>query len=968
MLDQNNDFRALSAAVEQIVYKGPPRQAIAELTRMRPQLSATEAALVDLSIAQLLFTLGESTEAAQAAKRAEDVAETLDTTSELAIRLQAALLVVRGVMCAMTDPQAAIDMCIRARTLYKALEDPWKMGGVECNLSIALAYQGRASEALDQLEAAELHSNSAAPTPALLASRLRAIQVNRAALLSMLQQDKDYLSASISARSAAVDAGDHPNIGRIDLNLAAYYHSRQQFGSALRAANSSTQAYLKSGLMMDAIAAKIQATRALISLGRFDGIEEFLTGLISKFEHEAGARPLWWESAHDAFAEFHRALNPEVSANMRTDLSPLIRRTPAGSAMAHIQTILDDVLEAIARGDSTSSTPDLTKQTDRLRGYGIWWAPAIADILERMIVAIHAGNDLPPLSDEHHSVLRLIGNNPDTLQDLVRSVQLVQSYDARKHLKILLGEIADHQIILAKQESEYDRSSLHDRAIQSLNHALQISLTLEERETTFEVLEAGRRDLSEWSGGFEALSALPFGELVTASGQDGPTWESAPADALRTPDFMSVKGRSALSGVRPRRKPGGEADFIRRKLGGHEATWLSMRIVDRHVVWAWLTEDRIETGSRRVDASFMAAWRSHSLALPLVMREHLQIAGPDAPLWAVEIVATAIAAAGPLIAQPELVSECLDALPGYIAKRTAEAISQYANPLHIYKDIADTVIPDPVRHWLDHGTEGNRLLVSVPAELATLPFPILEIGDGNWLGESAVVAFTPPSNLATQIASRVRRETPLHGVVTISNPTDDLKSAGVATYDPQGLTGWSLAPNIEHVASHANVFRRFRELGEYGDYGLSYVGHIRAGSKSKPGLSALVLSASTPEGNPTFVDSRSLIGNQFVAPRDVYLGGCESTGFGTGLEWASIAGAFLASGSDLVLAHAWPILDSRHAARVDKNLTEMLVSKQVGFHEILDLQRHWIHEWKRSPETAVPAHHWAGLNFVGRLR
>lgn len=961
------DLRAFSTFVERISTRESPRSAIHRLSLIRRQVAVCEKQLIDLMTAQLLIILGDHTAATATADRAEAMIASLDGTARPVMHLKASLLITRGLLGMMTEPEKSIDQFQQARDLYEVAEEPWKMGAAECNLAISLGQMGRATEALEHLESAELYSRSAAPDPELLASRLRNIEVNRAIFCSLLQQGDDYLATTIATRTAAVEAEDHGNIGRIDHGLASHYQSKQQFGSALRAATSAQHAFEAAGLTANAIAAEILAAKALIELGRYDGVGDFLTKTIADGGDDIGRRPLWWDDALEAFALFHRRTNPELGAGIRTDLSGLIARTPALDAMAHLQSMLDDAIDRIARGKFGPPPPEMAIYVERIRGFGIPDAVAITDVVELMLIAVSAGEDLPRLSAEQENACIRFGMTAESLHDVVRGARLVHTYDERKHFEIALGEIADHQVLLTRQESEFDRSNLLDSAAGSLGQALKLSLALDESEITFELLEAGRRDLSEWSSGLESLKVIPFSEIVTASEQAGFPRETLRTDVIRTPTLMSVNGRSALASVRTRRQIGGDASTIRRGLGGPDAAWLSMRVVGHDLVWAWLEHERVTTGSQPIGEPFLTAWEAHSYALPIATRKHAEIAGSEAPAWAVELLATGIAAAGPLVARPELAAECLDALPRAIAKRAATAINRQAGLEQVYRDIGTTVLPKPLREWLDRGDGENRLLVSVPAELSSLPFPILELGDADWLGERTVALLTPPSNLASIIAGRPHSSSLLESFLTVSDPTDDLTNARITNTSMNSLAGWSRASEEDHVASLSNVLRSFRDLGATGSYGFSYVGHIRAGTKSNPGLSALVLSPPIPQNDPVLLDARDLHRGSFIAPRDVYLGGCESTGFGTGLEWASIAGAFLTAGTDLVLAHAWPILDTINATQVDEGLIEMLESSCFSASKLLDVQRQWIKDWRLHPTKAIPPHHWAGLNLVGRL-
>jgi tetratricopeptide (TPR) repeat protein len=952
--------------VDEIVSDDQPRRAIRKLGRLAGNLPEEQRPVAELMIAQLHTVLGER-EVAEAILAAVDLTiQTLRIRPEEAVRMQASVLAGRALLITMTDPDAAIVLLERASEAYKSVDDPWKAGAIECNLAVAAAYKGVPEVALRHLLDAERLSQLRPPTSALLESRLRAVEVNRAVARSMMGEDEQYLEAAIAARATASVTQDFANLGRIDLNLANYYRMRGQHGSQLRAATSAQEAFEAAGFEELAIASRVEASKALISLGRLDGLEEFLVGTLGSKLSGEGTRPEWWLASREALSALRRAIRPDYDSAL-PEISGRIPRTPMMEAAAQMGLLVDDALEFAARGETGPPPPELEQWMGQLRTHGVSWAVNYAEVMRNVLVAVYAGESDIHITAEQEEALNSAGASPEATRDMVRSAALLRGYDSHRDLEIVLGEVADHQVMLAKQISESDRSALHDRVERSLGRALMLSRVLDEPQTVFELLETGRRDLSEWAQDFAAFVDTPFHSLPSRALTGSPSVQ-AKSDAMTTPSLITVNGRSAISDVRPRRVRGGDAASIRTELAGAGSTWLSMRLVGRELVWGWLADDnRVWSGAYSLDERFHRAWLDHDRSLPNVRQEHFEIAGNDAPAWAVDLVAAAMAARGTLVARPDLAEQCLDALPSSIARRARDAMDRMVEGDGAYRLVADVVLPVPVRDWIRRNESNATLLVSVPAELASIPFPLLDLGDEGLLGEHVLTVLTPPSNLATLVASRSWQHGAVRSVLAISNPTDDLKYADTATPGLNSLTGWSQTARIERVATRSNVIARCQALSIEGSYGLSYSGHIRPGSPSEPGLSALVLASTRAGGRPAYMTARDLRHGVLAPPGEVYLGGCESTGFGTGLEWASIAGGFLAAGTSSIVAHAWPILDTAHAARVDDAVASLMSSGGFTAKSLLALQRRWIDDWIRSPGSAIAPHHWAGLNPVGRF-
>jgi hypothetical protein len=147
---------------------------------------------------------------------------------------------------------------------------------------------------------------------------------------------------------------------------------------------------------------------------------------------------------------------------------------------------------------------------------------------------------------------------------------------------------------------------------------------------------------------------------------------------------------------------------------------------------------------------------------------------------------------------------------------------------------------------------------------------------------------------------------------------------------------------------------------------LSYVGHIVPGDRDRPASAALVCAPADEGSPPDLLTAGEILSwKEQCFPSHVYLGGCEGTGFGTGLEWASVAAAALARGASCVLAHAWPIVDSVDMAEIDEACAAVLAAEDVG-QAFGEMQRSWMDQSRHGLPNAIPPHFWAGLQLIGR--
>jgi tetratricopeptide (TPR) repeat protein len=949
----------IARRAERAATTSPPYTALRKLARLRAKAGVEDQLVIDLLAAQTHIVLSDYRSSDELIELVESRLQDLEANSEVAQMITASLAFTRAMMVILDEPERALVLMEEAGAVYFRLGSMWKLGAVECNRAIALVTLGRPDEAISALDAAVEYSTAEPPDAVHLGHRLRAIEVNRSAAMGQLHIE-DPVRALLAARTAAVAAEDMLNVGRVDLSLAQTYLTRQRFGSQLRAATSAQRSFTQLGMQNDATLSSILAARALVGLGRYEGVEEYLVALMNAVPDPDSERPPWWHDAGEALSAVRRALDPQAAMTMKTDLSPLNRHPPILGLITRMNAMLDDAFERIMRGEFAPPPSELAEVMEQIRAVRVPEAIRIAEVIEQMITAISTGSEMPEISDEHDAALQLAGMSREQAVDSVRAANQIHSSDVATQLAIALGEVADHQLTFAAQESQADRSALHVSAARSLASALQLSVVTGSPDVTFELLESGRRDLSEWTHSV-GEGVLPFDAVVAASGDALAREGEHGNDPLAVPGLISVRGVSALQTARPRRVVRYDADALRRGLAGESSIWLSLRLVGQDLVWAYLSEDGTKAGVRNLAEDFELAMARHALAVPVPLAIHRGIAGADALPWMVHLVAVAVTAAGPLVRRADVVGSCLEALPPAVARRTREFIEAGGTDEDIYRVIADSVLPPSLMARLP---DVDRLLVSLPPELSTLPLPLLAAQDGRAIGEDVLITLAPPSSLAQTVVSRPVVASARRELIAVVDPTDDLAYATAGGND--ALAGWARAAGNGHVATRRNLLQRLERASAGGDFALSFVGHVRPGVPTRPGRSALVLAPAEAGADPEHLGSGDLRGAAHGA-RQVYLGGCESTGFGTGYEWASVAGAFLASGADTVLAHAWPILDSPDAAAVDGVVIDLLAREGLSAHALLALQRRWIADWCQDPTSAIPPHHWAGLSAVGRL-
>lgn len=276
------------------------------------------------------------------------------------------------------------------------------------------------------------------------------------------------------------------------------------------------------------------------------------------------------------------------------------------------------------------------------------------------------------------------------------------------------------------------------------------------------------------------------------------------------------------------------------------------------------------------------------------------------------------------------------------------------------------MIPAELDQYLTRYGSDARLLVSVQPESASIPTALLSTAGGKPLIERAVLLYAPPVRIAGELLRRHRYGGSARTHLLIRNPRGDLPDSDLTDLGSRTLSGWATAASADDVASREAVLRALRDQVTVRPSSLSYIGHIESGEFGDPASAALLLAPDSPGLTGSRLSARDVAATGVHMPDRVYLGGCEGAGFATSLEWSSIGAAALAHGSDVVLAHRWPIIDGRHAGVVDKECARIVAAGGDVAARLRSLQRHWLRRWREGNPDAVPPHFWSGLQAIGR--
>jgi tetratricopeptide (TPR) repeat protein len=885
--------------------------------------------------------------------------------------LQCALDSARGIAyCDQGEGKRALTCLRRALAIQQDRGDHWRESALHTNVAIAEMMSGDVRGSLKSLTAAAEALDRAAPRDRWRSTRFGTIEVNRAGALAALGDLEGAIGSYLRARPHLEIGDDRISIGALDLNLSEVYRRAGRFGSALESAESAYRAYQGADALVHARRARVAQAAALRRMQRLHDAEDIVVGecLPKSFDSLSGTELLTTIEAVDELAHVYRSTQRYSQARDLEHVSTLLSLrlpNPEIRALSIVMQYVFDAIDHSQPGRSFRLPNDLelaALQTIRNSPKHAE-APLIADLIERLMRA-HGDGDYEDraLTDREVEAMSSMGWDIATWQSMINIAIGTRRRDDGRLLRGHLFDLARFHTLVAEQESPTVRGSmLASRGGLSLEMVVPLLLRSRDYAGLFEVIEWMRCDLGD-----SKIPSLPhdlvrFGQLLGLSEDASTTY------ALPAPVALSVRGRSILRDANPQVEVVAEADDIRRGLAGENSAWWTQMFFKGSLVWALLTPDGVYGGSSPLSKATEAALRSHFRALPLALAEDESIVGKDSAPWLRSVVAIARAAAGPLVQSRATLDECVAAAPEPVATRLREAIADSPDIFdEAYSALGAWMIPEELAEYLAKYPAEARLLISVQPETASVPSSLLRAPDGVQLIDRAVLLYAPPVRIARDLLRRRHDPGNARRHLLVRNPRGDLPASDQVVPDSWSLSGWATATSAEDVASRDALLRALQAEADAGPWAFSYFGHIVAGDLGNPASAALLLASNSPAGAGSRLSARELAEAGVRMPDRVYLGGCEGAGFGTSLEWSSIGAAALALGSDVVLAHRWPIIDGRHASVVDAKCAAVVAAGGDTAGQLRSLQQRWLQQWREGRPDAVPPHFWSGLQVIGR--
>jgi tetratricopeptide (TPR) repeat protein len=886
--------------------------------------------------------------------------------------LESSLNVARGVAyCDQEMPDRALPCLRRALEIQRGRSDHWRISALHVNIAIAacladdqkgsLASLARATDAIEQ-----------APVPVRWKrNRLVTIEINRGGVYAMLGDLNRAINAYLSARSQLETGDDLVSLGHLDFNLSTVYRDAGRFGSALESATSAQRAYIAAGALAHARKARVAQAAALRRMRRLQQAEKLIVNecLSEDLGNLSGTELNTAIAAIGELAHIYRATDrykeSQVLEHASTRLSLQLPR-PEERALGVLTRYIFDALDSVgteqdvrAPSELEWSALDAIKRSKRRPDASI-----IASLFERLMRA-YTSNDYEdqPLNEVEARTAESIGWDLPMWRSLVDIGVGIRRKDDHRLLRGYLLELARFHALVADQESPVVRSAmLSSRGGSAASIVVPLLLSAGDYAGLFEVIEWMRCDLGE-----SRVPSLPhelvrFGQLLGISDDATRTY------ALPPPIALAVRGKSVLHGVDPKVEIVAEADEVRRELAGESAAWWTHMFFNGSLVWALLTPDGIYGGSRPLGEAASTALRNHFRALPVPLADDATVLGSEEAPWLRSVVAIARSASGPLVQSKTTLGQCFSACPESIETRLRDAFPVIDDTFDaIYSALGSWMIPHELVDYLTKYSADARILISVQPEIASVPSCLLRTPDGTSLVELATLLYAPPVRTAASISRRPYRPGFARDHLLIRNPVGDLPDSDLTFEGGRVLSGWAGAASSGEVASRDAVLRALQdENAATRPTALSYFGHIESGQFGDPASAALLVAPENPAGETSRLSARDLSVAQVAMPDRIYLGGCEGAGFATSLEWSSIGAAALTLGSDVVIAHRWPIIDGQHAGIVDRACTAIIANGGDPASQLGALQRHWCQQWRRRDPQAVPPHYWAGLQVIGR--
>ena len=794
--------------------------------------------------------------------------------------------------------------------------------------------------------------------------RVAVIRINRSIAFLQSARTREAIDELLRAREGILQVGNLMLLGTVDYNLARTYQRLHLYSSMLEAAASAAQNYGETGNVLGVRRARAMAATALAGLGKRQQAHDLATELLS--------------AARDDEIEEVRAELADVAGAFRYHGWGEISGVPArrygrvSDQVAAILGRLSELTDQNYAGSGYSESEDLLAQLEASD------ARLMAKFERAVRKAVLDPDDSKPLDPEFLRELEEVtGHGIRNIGAIVRGFAANRAGSAAKQmdawLEILWNRLDSRH---DQHDEEYRSDYLSGHGHIELVTSLDLAVEADRPEVIMEVIEAIRIDTSGGGSPRSSLGLASYDQISRTNLNSSHLENNAPelvhpARYLADLQPVAVRGRSAMAEAASLAQQPIELDRLRVMMAGPDALWWSCSIQDQTLYWALLTASGVFGGKRELPDTFAAAVAAHLHTLPVILESDLALVDPSAGPAAIRLVALARSASSAALNRTALRDAAIAALPP-LQRSSVHDYCAEAGELDLraaYALLAQVLLPDEFRQALPAGGNTCRLIVTLPPELATLPIGLLPVSTGTVVLDHAGIQFSPPAGLTAGLARRTFAQAPRPHLLTIADTASDLPAAfRRPSFPTTVLTGWSSAREDHEVATRPQVERRLRNGGWAGGAPgvLSYTGHLVPGDRDHPGSAALVCAqASAAEAPGILAASEILSWQESCFPSHVYLGGCEGKGFGTGLEWASLAAAALSRGASCVLSHAWPIVDGSDMAEIDMACIRILTRAEDVGQTLGDVQRSWLNQWRQSKPGAIPPHFWAGLQLIG---
>lgn len=857
-----------------------------------------------------------------------------------------------------------------AEQMLEELGDEWALGTVLMNHGVCEIRRGNSERGLALLARAASCRPASEAQKKEMPIRLAQIRLSRSLELNRRRKTRDAIIELLSARREAAQANEQLLVAKVDFNLALMYNQLELYSSALQAAESAAQIYEAAGAGSTRLAREAWAVAAMVlaSLGKKDQARSLVDALLS------GASDKEIEEIRGALLEIVKVFRQQDFGDPY-DLDQFGHQVPS-SEVDVITERLSQLRHQNYAGAAYAESEELISQLEAMGG-GSYQLAQIQRVARDAYINPENPMALSPETIEFFE---------ESFGPRVRQVDLALRGSAASQAGLYSEVLNAHLAILwdvldswYEQQEEASRSEFISGGKQrDLISALDFAADLDRPDVIMEVIETLRIDVSQTGLPEMRFGLAPFEQLTNEASHI--RWPSLtrPQEIPRIrylgdPRPVAVRGRSAMAEAASLAQQPVDLDQLRIKLAGQDAMWWSCSILDQTMFWALITPDNnIAGGKRDLTGSLSVGIEAHLRMLPMVLKSDLALLDNLLNPSTARMIALARSASTMMLNSAAIVDAVLASLPA--ARRSLVrdycAEAGQIDLFTTYEILADELLPDKIRQELLAANHSGKLIVTLPPELATLPIGLLPVDARSTVLDHASIQFSPPTGLASRLTTRPSGEPPRPHVLAISDTAGDLPWATSYPSSPVStLTGWSRARDINEVATIHQVERRLRS-GNWHGGGLgvfSYTGHLVAGNRDHPGSAAFVCAHTNMEGLPDLLTASDVLSwPEDCFPSHVYLGGCEGTGFGTGLEWASLAAAALARGASCVLSHAWPIVDSPHMADIDRTCIEILTRDTHVGRALGNAQRAFLNKWRRSELDAIPPHFWAGLQLIGR--